>query len=52
MLESWTSQLSKKGCTEMDVDKFMKLPYKNKLFFTCKQMGKYSGAVHTYLPAP
>ena len=25
------------GCTETEVNKFMKLPYKNKLFFTCKQ---------------
>lgn len=25
------------GCTEIEVDKFIKLPYKNKLFFTCKQ---------------
>lgn len=24
------------GCTEAEVDEFMKLPYKNKLFFTCK----------------
>lgn len=25
------------GCTETEVYKFMKLPYKNKLFFTCKK---------------
>lgn len=24
------------GCTEADVDKFMKLPYRHKIFFTCK----------------
>lgn len=24
------------GCTETEVNKFMGLPYKNKLFFTCK----------------
>lgn len=25
------------GCTEKNVEEFMKLPYKNKLFFTCKE---------------
>ena len=24
------------GCTEKEVNKFMKMAYKNKLFFTCK----------------
>ena len=24
------------GCTEKEVDNFMRLPFKNKLFFTCK----------------
>ena len=24
------------GCTETEVDKFMKMPFKNKVFFTCK----------------
>lgn len=34
------------GCTEKEVDGFMKLPFKNKLFFTCKhwqmKMGGYT----------
>lgn len=24
------------GCTETEVNKFMKMPFKNKVFFTCK----------------
>ena len=31
------------GCTETEVNKFMKLPYKNKLFFTCKQWKNIQG---------
>ena len=31
------------GCTEKEVDKFMKLPYRNKLFFTCKEWPNING---------
>lgn len=31
------------GCTEKDVDEFMKLPYKHKLFFTCKHWPNENG---------
>lgn len=38
---NWNKMLVKfndqNGCTEKEVEKFMKLPYKNKLFFTCKE---------------
>lgn len=30
------------GCTERELDCFMKLPYKNKLFLTCKSWSGYS----------
>ena len=30
-------------CTEMEVNKFMKLPFKNKLFFTCKHWPNENG---------
>ena len=31
------------GCTETEVNRFMGLPYKNKLFFTCKEWPNLSG---------
>ena len=41
------------GCTEMEVNKFMKLPFKNKLFFTCKHWpNENGGGVHGYSPVP
>lgn len=41
------------GCTETDVENFMKLPFKNKLFFTCKEWPNLSvGGVHSYPPIP
>ena len=40
------------GCTETEVNRFMGLPYKNKLFFTCKEWPNLSGGVHSYPPIP
>ena len=31
------------GCTETEVNRFMGLPYKNKLFFTCKEWPNVNG---------
>ena len=31
------------GCTETEVNMFMKFPFKNKLFFTCKEWPNQSG---------
>ena len=31
------------GCTETEVNRFMGLPYKNKLYFTCKEWPNLSG---------
>ena len=31
------------GCTETEVNRFMGLPYKNKLLFTCKEWPNLSG---------
>ena len=31
------------GCTETDVENFMKLPFKNKLFLTCKEWPNVNG---------
>lgn len=30
------------GCTHLELEQFIKLPYKNKIFFTCKQWDGYS----------
>ena len=41
------------GFTETDVENFMKLPFKNKLFFTCKEWPNLSGGgIHSYPPIP
>ena len=39
------------GCTEKEVIKFMKMAYKNKLFFTCKVWKNVRG-VYSYLSVP
>lgn len=39
------------GCTETDMENFMKLPFKNKLFFTCKEWPNVNG-VHSYPSIP
>lgn len=31
------------GCTEQDLENFLNLPYKHKLFFTCRDWPKYKG---------
>lgn len=35
----------KNGCTEEDLRKFNELPFKNKLFFTCKEWPKSRGYI-------
>lgn len=40
------------GCTETEVEKFISLPFKNKLFFTCKHWQMKMGGVHGYSPVP
>lgn len=37
------------GCTETEVNRFMGLPYKNKLFFTCKEWPNLSGCGYTII---
>lgn len=37
------------GCTETEVEKFMSLPFKNKLFFTCKHWPNENGGGGTQL---
>ena len=37
------------GCTEKEVNEFMKLPYKNKLFFTCKHWSNENGGGYTVI---
>ena len=37
------------GCTETEVNRFMGLPYKNKLFFTCKEWPNLSGGGYTVI---
>ena len=40
------------GCTETEVNKFMEMPFKNKVFFTCKHWSNENGGVHGYSPVP
>lgn len=40
------------GCTEKEVNKFMKMAYKNKLFFTCKVWKNARGGVYSYSSVP
>lgn len=37
------------GCTETEVEKFMSLPFKNKLFFTCKHWPNENGGGYTVI---
>ena len=37
------------GCTETEVNRFMGLPYKNKLIFTCKEWPNLSGGGDTVI---
>lgn len=37
------------GCTEKEVEEFMKLPFKNKLFFTCKKWEKFQRDKYTFI---
>ena len=37
------------GCTEADVDRFIKLSFKNKLFFTCKHWPNENGGGYTVI---
>lgn len=40
------------GCTAEEVEAFMGLHYKNKLFFTCKEWSNSMGGVHGYSSVP
>ena len=40
------------GCAAEEEDKFMQLPFKNKLFFTCKHWSNETVGVHSYSPVP
>lgn len=40
------------GCTKKEVDEFMKLPFKNKVFFTCKNWPKITGECITIKQFP
>ena len=37
------------GCTETEVNRFIGLPYKNKLFFTCKEWPNLNGEGYTFI---
>lgn len=50
---NWDKMLVKfndqNGCTVKEVDEFMKLPYKHKLFFTCKHWPNENGGGYTLI---
>lgn len=37
------------GCTETEVNKYMKMPFKNKVFFTCKHWPNENGGGYTVI---
>ena len=37
------------GCTETEVNKFMEMPFKNKVFFTCKHWPNENGGGYTFV---
>ena len=50
---NWSKLLVKfndqNGCTETEVNKFMEMPFKNKVFFTCKHWSNENGGGYTVI---
>lgn len=53
---NWSKLLVKfndqNGCTETEVNKFMEIPFKNKVFFTCKHWSNENGGTRLFTSSP